>query len=202
MIYGYARCSTDDSRQDIDRQRRDLRAMGADDRHIYWEYGHGAKRDRPELSKLLAVVSEGDTICATEVSRLTRSTGHLCELMETAREKHLRFQIGTLVLDCTGSHPNPMTVAMLEIIGVFAELEREMISERVRSGMANAKAKGRHIGRPKLSADTVPAAYLRYHARLVAGELSVSEVARLIGVSRPTVRRYRDVIIGSSKNPS
>ena len=77
--YGYARYSTDESRQDISRQKQDLLALGVpDDEHIYWEYESGAKRTRPELTKLLKIVAPGDTIAATEVSRLTRSTQQLC----------------------------------------------------------------------------------------------------------------------------
>ena len=63
MIYGYARCSTNEERQDIDRQKRELYALGViDDKYIYWEYESGTKDDRAELQKLLDIVSEGDTI--------------------------------------------------------------------------------------------------------------------------------------------
>ena len=66
VIYGYARCSTDESRQDIDRQKRELFAMGVEeDKHIYWEYESGTKEDRAELMKLLDVIREGDTVAAT-----------------------------------------------------------------------------------------------------------------------------------------
>ena len=73
MTYGYARCSTDETSQDIDRQRRELRKLGVEaDTEIYWEYESGTKTERPELQKLLAVLQTGDTIVTTEVSRLTR----------------------------------------------------------------------------------------------------------------------------------
>lgn len=90
MIYGYARCSTNEGRQDIDRQKRELYALGViDDKYIYWEYESGVKTDRVELQKLLDIVNEGDTIATTEVSRLTRSTKHLCEILQTVKSKHL-----------------------------------------------------------------------------------------------------------------
>lgn len=83
VIYGYARCSTDETRQDIDRQKRELFAMGVkEERHIYWEYESGTKTDRAELVKLLEVIRAGDTVAATEVSRLTRSTKQLCEMLQ------------------------------------------------------------------------------------------------------------------------
>ena len=80
--YGYARCSTDELRQDIDRQKRDLLALGVDDESkIYWEYESGTNTKRPEFQKLLTVLKNGDTLAATEVSRLTRSTQQLCEVI-------------------------------------------------------------------------------------------------------------------------
>ena len=71
MILGYARCSLNETRQDISRQKRELHALGVkEDKHIYWEYESGVKDDRAELQKLLDTVKEGDTIITTEVSRL------------------------------------------------------------------------------------------------------------------------------------
>lgn len=74
MVYGYARCSTNEDLQDISRQVRELKQQGATDTTIYKEYESGTKTNRAELHKLLNVVQMGDTIVATEVSRITRST--------------------------------------------------------------------------------------------------------------------------------
>ena len=71
MTYGYARCSTNEERQDIDRQKRELYTLGVtDDKYIYLEYESGMKSNRAELQKLLDLVKEGDAIATTEVSRL------------------------------------------------------------------------------------------------------------------------------------
>ena len=97
MKYGYARCSTSEERQDINRQKRDLMALGVDDeKNIYWEYESGSKADRPEFSKLLDIVKPGDTILATEVSRLTRSTKQLCEVLDIVKERKLKLIIDEL----------------------------------------------------------------------------------------------------------
>jgi len=89
MIYGYARCSTNEERQDIDRQKRELYTLGVtNDKYIYWEYESGMKSNRAELQKLFDIVKEGDTIVTTEVSRLTRSTKHLWEMLQTAKIAH------------------------------------------------------------------------------------------------------------------
>ena len=84
MIYGYARCSTNEELQDINRQIRELKQLGAAEETIYREYESGTKNDRVELQRLLAAVRNGDTIVATEVSRITRSTKQLCEIIELA----------------------------------------------------------------------------------------------------------------------
>ena len=77
MIYSYARCSTNEEMQDINRQIRELKQLGATDKTIYREYESGMNHDRVELQRLLKAVETGDTIVVTEVSRITRSTKQL-----------------------------------------------------------------------------------------------------------------------------
>jgi DNA invertase Pin-like site-specific DNA recombinase len=89
MIYGYALCSTDETKQDINRQIRELKELGATDETIYLEYQSGTKRDRAELNKVLSILKSQDTLLATEVSRITRSTKQLCEIIEMAKERHI-----------------------------------------------------------------------------------------------------------------
>lgn len=201
-IYGYARCSTDESRQDIDRQKRDLKQMGVpDDAHIYWEYESGTKKDRPELQKLLALVQPGDTIAATEVSRLTRSTAQLCDIVQEVQDRKLRLLLGSFVVDCRSEAADPMTKGMLMMLGVFAELERDMISQRVKSGMANARAKGKQIGRPVLTADKLPAKFWRCYGLYQQGAVHVADMARMIGCSRTTVYKYIELAQSKGRKP-
>ena len=77
MVYGYCRCSTNEKKQDINRQRKELKEMGATDNSIYMEYESGTKINRIELNKLLEIVKQGDIIVVTEISRITRSTKQL-----------------------------------------------------------------------------------------------------------------------------
>ena len=93
MIYGYARCSTSEDRQDINRQKRELAKLGVDEKNIYFEYASGTVKDRTELNRLLNTVKQGDTIAVTEVSRLTRTTAHLCEILSFIQEKHLQLLV-------------------------------------------------------------------------------------------------------------
>ncbi|MCL2400511.1 MAG: recombinase family protein [Defluviitaleaceae bacterium] len=186
-IYGYARCSTNDTKQDIERQRRELRIMGAEE--IYMEYESGTKISRPELDKVLTHISMGDTLIALEVSRLTRSLRQLCDIIELAKARQIKLVIGTLVIDCTGQI-DAMTEAMLKIMGVFAELERKMTIERISSGLRHAKAKGIRLGRPKITAADIPKKVTDKFALYKAGELSKTDYARVCGISRPTLYKY------------
>ena len=191
VIYGYARCSTNESRQDVNRQKRELFALGVtDEKYIYWEYESGTKVDRAEFKKLLDIVEETDTIACTEVSRLTRSTKHLCEILQLVQEKHLRLIIGNFVVDCRNNEIDPMTKGMLMMWGVFAEMERDIISQRVKSGMQNAAAKGKTIGRPTVTIENIPSIFLKYYPKYKSKEMNVTEISRLCEMSRTTVYKY------------
>ena len=189
MTYGYARCSTTEDKQDINRQIRELKAAGANE--VIFEYEHGDAKVKHNLQMLLDTAQAGDTIITLEVSRLSRSTQQLCEILETVKQKHLRLVIvGSITVDCRNGKIDPMSQAFIQMSGVFAELELSMIRERVRSGMQNAKAKGKPIGRPKVTKEDIPATFYKHFPAYVAGQLNVSELARVCGLSRPTVYKY------------
>lgn len=189
MKYGYARCSTNETKQDINRQVRELKAEGAE--KIYLEYEHGDAAVKQQLAELFDTVQSGDTIITLEVPRLARSTKQLCDIIDRVKEKKIRLIIvGSITVDCTSGAIDPMTNAFLQMSGVFAELELMMIRERVRSGMANAKAKGAKIGRPKITPCDIPAAFLRHYPAYKNGDLNISELARLCDLSRTTVYKY------------
>lgn len=193
VTHGYARCSTNETRQDIDRQVRELRAAGAT--RIWREYEHGDAETKEQQMIMWDVVQPGDTVVITEPSRLSRSVQQFCSIVETIRGKRIRLQVlGSITIDCRTADPDPMTVAFLQLIAVFSELELSMIRARVRSGVANAKAKGRQIGRPPLRRDDIPDTFFRYLDLMKAGQINISELARLAGISRPTVYRYLSVI--------
>lgn len=193
MKYGYARCSTNERQQDINRQVRELKRQGATDKTIYLEYESGMKTDRAELAKLLDAVQTGDTIIATEVSRITRSTKQLCDIIELAKDKHIKLVLGSFVVDCR-KELDPMTEGMLKMMGVFAELERNMISQRVKSGMENAKAKGKTIGRPPVTADGIPNIFYRHYPKYQKGEINKKEFSRLCDLSYPTIYKYLHIV--------
>lgn len=195
MIYGYCRCSTDESKQDIDRQRRELREMGATDTTIYWEYESGTKINRPELMKLMDIVKNGDTIVTTEVSRITRSTKQLCDIIDQCQNKGLRLIIrGSITVDCTGGDLDPMTKAFLQMAGVFAELERDMTVNRIKSGINNARAKGVKLGRPQVTIEDIPNKVIQHLKTYQAGLITKTDYAKMCGISRPTLDKYISIL--------
>lgn len=195
-VYGYLRCSTDETKQDISRQERDIKSLVDKVDCIFKEYESGTKENREVLNILLDTVQEGDTIVCTEVSRITRSTKQLINIIQFAEDKKLKLIMGTFVLDCTGKELDPMAKAMLQMMGVFAELERNMISARVKSGMANAKAKGKIIGRPTLTIDSVPSKVKDMYKLYKNKAITKTDYARVCDVSRPTLDKYLKIIEG------
>lgn len=193
MNYGYARCSTNESRQDIDRQVRELKIAGAEE--IFLEYEHGDAAVKKQQQTLFDTAQEGDTIITLEVPRLARSTKQLCEIIEIISAKHLRLVIvGSITMDCRDGHADPMTEAFLQMAGVFSQLELAMIRARVKSGMANARAKGALIGRPRTTVDDVPPVFLRHYPAYRNGKLNVSELSRVCNISRTTAYKYLSLL--------
>ena len=189
MNYGYARCSTNESKQDINRQVRELKTAGAEE--IFLEYEHGDSKVKPQQKALFDTAKAGDSVIVLEVPRLARSTQQLCEIIDTIREKKLRLVIiGSITLDCRDGHADPMSEAFLQMAGVFSQLELAMIRSRVRSGMANARAKGKSIGRPQMTKDDIPAVFFRHYPAYKNGSLNVSEFARVCDLSRTTIYKY------------
>lgn len=194
-IYGYCRCSTNDKKQDIERQTRELKAMGATDETIYKEYISGTKQNKAELHKLFEVVTAGDTVVVTEISRITRSTKQLCDVIELVKEKQLRFIIkDSITIDCSDGKLDAITKAFLQMAGVFAELEHNMICDRVKSGVANAKAKGKTIGRPRLTLKDIPVRVRKHYSMFKNGDISKTEYAGMCGISRPTLDKYISIM--------
>lgn len=189
MIYGYARCSTDETKQDISRQVLELKKLGATDQTIYLEYQSGTKTDRIEFLKLMNIVTVGDTIISTEVSRITRSTKQLCDVIDYAKDKHIKLIFGTFTVDCT-KDLDPMTEGMLKMMGVFSELERNMISQRVKSGMSSAKAKGKAIGRPMTTSNEIPTIFFKHYPMFKSSVINKKEFSRLCHLSYPTIYKY------------
>ena len=189
-VYGYARCSlAEEKGQDINRQVRELKSAGAEE--IVLEREHGDAKVKQNLEMLLDAAAEGDTIITTEVSRLSRSTQQLCEIINVVKAKKLRLIIlGSITVDCRNGQIDPMSQAFIQMSGIFAELELSILRARVRSGMENAREKGKHIGRPQTTKNDIPAVFYKHYPAFMAKQMNVSELARICGLSRPTIYKY------------
>lgn len=174
MKYGYARVSTKD--QNLDSQIEALIKAGVD--VIFEETESGAKKARPQLEMMLNLIKEGDTVVVYKLDRLTRSLSHLLEVAGVLKEKKVDLQATTNDIDTTTA----MGKAFFQIIGVIAELEREMIVERTVAGLQAAKNAGVKFG-PKTKTD--PEAIKAMHR---AG-MDIKSICKQLKCSRATVYR-------------
>nr|WP_176704021.1 recombinase family protein [Pseudomonas sp.]QDK64798.1 recombinase family protein [Pseudomonas sp.] len=175
---GYARVSTQG--QDLEQQRTALGQHGC--QRIFEEKVSGAKRDRPELNRLLDHLRPGDVLTVTRLDRLARSTTDLLHIAE--RLKDIDAGLRSLA-EPWADTTSPAGRMVLTIFAGIADFERSLIGERTSAGRAAAKAKGVRFGpKPALSPEQI------IHARnLIDGGQSVSEVACLLGVHRATLYR-------------
>lgn len=178
MDFGYARVSTAD--QNPDHQIDALLRAGVDEQNIHIDYASGAKASRPEFDILLKRLREGDTLKATRLDRVSRSLLHLVVLGDDLRSRGVGLHIIEQGIDSS----TPEGRAMFGMLGVMAELQRELILANTRDGLAAARARGRIGGRrPKLSEQQAKLAQELYDKR----EKTVQEIAELFGVPRTTV---------------
>ncbi len=189
-IYGYARVSlAEEKGQDLNRQTRELTAAGAEE--IITEREHGDAKVKPNLDFLLSHIEEGSTLIVCEVSRLSRSVVQFCEILETIKSKHMRLIVNnSITIDCRNGDIDPMSAAFLQMASIFSELEKNILRARVKSGMANAKAKGKQIGRRPITKDDLPAAFIKFYPSYANGSMTITELAKVCGLSRPTVYKY------------
>lgn len=178
---GYARCSTD--KQDLAAQKVALRNLDVVEERIYTDHGlTGTNRDRPGLAQALAAVRTGDTLVVPKLDRLARSVPDARAIADELAKRGVKLALGASVYDPT----DPMGKMFFNILATFAEFEADLIRMRTREGMAIARAKGKLRGKqPKLS-EKQQKELSRMHA---SGEYSISDLAELFSVSRPTVYR-------------
>jgi DNA invertase Pin-like site-specific DNA recombinase len=184
MLIGYARVSTDD--QHLDGQRAALHAAGC--QLIYEEKISGAKRKRPELTRLLEHLREGDIVVVSRLDRLARSTRDLLELVDIFQ--HASVGLRSLA-EPWADTTSPSGKMVLTIFAGIAEFERALISERTSAGRRAAKMKGVRFGRPmKLSIEQVALG-----RRLISEGSSVRDAARMLNCHHATLYRSLNNII-------
>ena len=175
--FGYARVSTE--AQNLDRQLDALQKYGVD--IIYNEKMTGTKRERPELTKLLDRITEGDTVVVESLSRLGRSTKDLIELTELFEKKGVHLVSLKESIDTSTSTGK----LLFTLMSAIAQFERDVIADRTREGLRSARARGRKGGRPKTDAEAVKKAVKLYNTQ----QYTVKEIEELTGVKKSTLYR-------------
>ena len=188
MLIGYVRVSKADGSQATDLQRDALVATGVEPQHIYEDAASGKREDRPGLDACLKALRAGDTLVVWKLDRLGRDLRHLVNLTAdlTARD------IGLRVLAGAGAAIDTTTPAGKLVFGIFAalaEFERELIVERTRAGLASARARGRHGGRPFAM---TPTKLRMAMAAMGQPETEVRKLCAELGLSRSALYRYVD----------
>lgn len=177
--YGYMRVSTEDQTHDL--QHNALLKAGIPDDNIYVDTISGTKAARPGLQALEKVLKAGDILTVWKLDRLGRSLGHLIYFVERLNRAQVHFRSLTENLDTT----TPAGKCMFHVVGAFAQMERELISQRTKEGLMAAKKRGQLLGRPSLTDDKLA------EIRRYAGEpgATVRWVAKQADVSKSTVQR-------------
>ncbi len=177
MIIGYARVSKEE--QAIGRQIDLLEAFGAE--HIIQEKMTGTKKERPGLDQLLLMARSGDQVVVESISRLGRNTLDILLFIQKLEEKGVFFVSIKENMDTT----TPTGKAMLQMMGVIAELERNLIAERIREGIRASQKRGTHVGRPKKDPDIIKTALKMYDSE----EYSVKEILKATHIAQGTLYR-------------
>ncbi len=178
-LLGCARVSKGDEQNNA-LQTKALKAAGC--KRPFEETASGGRWDRPEPHRLLDHLREGDTVVVWKLDRLSRSLKDVLHIMERIDNAGAGFRSITENIDTT----TPAGRMMTQMVGAFAEFERAMIRERTSSGLAAARAEGRIGGRRKKCDDTKRREIAE---SVVSGRKSAADMARLYGVSQPTVSR-------------
>ena len=181
-LVGYARVSKSDGSQDLETQIQKLRAAGVEDGQIYIEQASGAKDDRPVFRECLKACRRSDCLVFYRFDRITRSLAKLVLTMDDLSKRGVAMKSLTEPFDTS----DPTSRAMVQMIGIFAELERNIISRRTKDSLAYRKSIGVKLGRPSaLTADKIE--QLEF---MVSRGKSVKEMCEKLSISKPTYYKW------------
>jgi len=179
MLVGYMRVSSDTDRQTTDLQRDALLAAGVDPRQLFVDKASGARDDRPGLRQALAYVQSGDCLIVWKLDRLGRSLPHLLQIVLTLQQQGVAFRSLTEQMDTT----TPQGTFLFSLFGALAQYERALTQERIKAGLAAAKRRGKHGGRPR----AISAEQLEAIVAAVQAGTSKAALCRTFGVKRTTL---------------
>lgn len=181
MLIGYARVSTE--KQNLDRQEDQLKEFGVSKENIFTEKITGTKRDRPALQKLLEFARKDDTIVISDLTRISRSTKDLISLVEELGTRGINIKsLKESWLD-TGTAQGKL---MFTIFCGLSQFERDLTSERTKSGLRSARARGKNGGRPAVKRANIEKALMLYDTQ----KISVKDICEMCGISKNTLYNY------------
>lgn len=180
-ILGYARVSTEG--QNLDRQIDALMVAGVSRKHLYCEKMTGTKADRPELNRLINDLETGDTVIIADLTRISRSTKDLLEIVDKIKNKgaYIKSLKDTWLNTTTD---NPYNDFLLTVMSGLSQLERDLISQRTKEGLVSAKARGRNGGRPSKQNEKAEMVMALYDSGM-----KIVDIVRNTELSRSTVNR-------------
>src|SRR5580700_7154731 len=179
MLVGYMRVSTEGDRQVLDLQRDALLAAGVDERHLYADHASGSSGDRAGLTKAGAFLRPGACLVVWKLDRLGRSLPHLLATVNELKDRGIAFRSLTEQMDTT----TPQGEFLFHIFGSLAQFERSLIQERVQAGLAAARRRGRHGGRPA----AIDAEKLAAVTAALDDGATKAAVCRTFGIKRSTL---------------
>ncbi len=179
MLVGYMRVSSDSDRQSTALQRDALIAAGIDARQLFEDKASGARDDRPGLKACLDFLKPGDTLVVWKLDRLGRSLPHLLDIVTSLRDGGVAFRSLTEGMDTNTPHGE----LLFHIFGALAQYECDLTRERIQAGLASARRRGRHGGRPL----AIEPEKLEAVIAALDGGSSKAAVCRTFGIARSTL---------------
>jgi DNA invertase Pin-like site-specific DNA recombinase len=182
-IFGYARVSTVD--QNLDTQIEALEKYGCT--KVFQDKISGLAIQRPALDEMITMLREGDTVVVARFFRLGRSRDHVISLVNSFADRKVVFKALDVGIDTS----TPAGKLILSIFASLAEYDREILLEKTKAGQLLAKAKGKHIGRPK----GINSLNYEKVKKGIEKDMSVSEIANLTNISLSSVKRYKKELL-------
>ncbi|MGR5939712.1 recombinase family protein [Bacillus pacificus] len=177
MIIGYARVSTSD--QNLDRRINALTEYGCE--KIVHEKLSGTIKDREGIEQVFELIRKGDVVCVESISRLGRKTLDILNIIKRIEEAGVQFVSLKENMDTS----TPTGKAMFQMMCVIAELERDLIAERVKEGLNASKKRGTKLGRPTIDTEKLRIALRMYDSK----DYSVKEIVESTGISQGSLYR-------------
>ena len=192
-VIGYVRIST--AKQDVDNQRHEILEY-ANKNHLhvgeFMEIEISSRKDKKQrrIEELLSELQSGDTLIVSELSRLGRSTSEVIDIVNELIAKKIRFIAIKQGLNILGQHDMQSKV-MVTMFSLFAELERDIISQRTKTALSAKKSSGQRLGKPK---GTIQESKLDPHQaqiiEFLKHKVSMSAIARMLGTSKTNLISY------------